>query len=107
MGLSGKVAVTVRPVMTENESAARPIASSAADAKELAKIELNASGAISKISSDSSFKFMSLRSRSLCLRQVHNDPQRLIGRELSRPSDDEFLCILVEILFAERKGSRL
>src|SRR5258708_5605301 len=34
---------------------------------------------------------------------MHNDPEWFIGRELSRPSDDEFLYIVVEILFAERK----
>jgi hypothetical protein len=34
---------------------------------------------------------------------MHNDPERLIGRKLSRPSDDEFLYIVVEIFFAVRK----
>jgi len=76
---------------------------SSADAKELVKIERNDSGAIVKILSESCTEFMSLRRRSFCLRQMYNDPEWLIGRELSRPSYDKFLYIVVEILFAERK----
>src|ERR1700737_4223203 len=76
---------------------------SSADAKEFVKIERNDSGAITKILSDSCTEFMSLWRRSFCLRQMYNDPEWFIGRELSRPSDDEFLYIVVEILFAERK----
>ena len=34
---------------------------------------------------------------------MYNDSEWLIGWELSRPSDDKFLYIVVEILFAERK----
>jgi hypothetical protein len=37
---------------------------------------------------------------------MHNDPEWLIGREFSRPSDDELLRIVVEILFPERKRMR-
>jgi hypothetical protein len=76
---------------------------SSADAKELVKIERNDSGAITKILTESGTEFMSLRRGSFCLRQMYNDPEWLIGRELPRPSDDEFLYILVEVLFAERK----
>src|ERR1700682_5179041 len=76
---------------------------SAADAKELVQVERNDSGAITKILSEGCTELMSLVRGSLCLRQMHNDPERLIGRELSRPSDDEFLRFLVEISFAERK----
>jgi hypothetical protein len=76
---------------------------SSADAKELVKIKRNDSGAIVKILSESCTEFMSLRRRSFCLRQMYNDSEWLIGWELSRPSDDKFLYIVVEILFAERK----
>src|SRR3981081_2322920 len=76
---------------------------SSADAKELVKIERNDSGAITKILTESGTEFMSLRRGSFCLRQMYNDPEWLIGRELSRPSYDKFLYIVVEILFAERK----
>jgi hypothetical protein len=76
---------------------------SSADAKQLVKIERNDSSAITKILSESCTEFMSLWRRSFCLRQMYNDPEWFIGRELSRPSDDEFLYIVVEILFAERK----
>jgi hypothetical protein len=34
---------------------------------------------------------------------MYDDPEWFIGRELSRPSDDKLLHIVVEILFAERK----
>jgi hypothetical protein len=34
---------------------------------------------------------------------MYNDADWLVGRELSRPSDDKFLRTVVEILFAERK----
>src|SRR3984893_798639 len=77
---------------------------SSADAKQLVKIEPDNSGAIAKILSESCTEFVSLRRRSFCLRQMHNDPEWLIGRKLSRPSDDEFLYIVVEIFFAVRKG---
>ena len=72
---------------------------SSADAKQLVKIEPDNSGAIAKILSESCTEFVSLRRRSFCLRQMHNDPEWLIGRKLSRPSDDEFLYIVVEIFF--------
>ena len=77
---------------------------SSADAKQLVKIEPDNSGTIAKILSESCTEFVSLRRRSFCLRQMHNDPEWLIGRKLSRPSDDEFLYIVVEIFFAVRKG---
>src|ERR1700716_2139868 len=76
---------------------------SSADAKELVKIERNDSGAITKILTESGTEFMGLRRGSFCLRQMYNDPEWLIGRELPRPSDEEFLYILIEVLFAERK----
>src|ERR1700675_4131246 len=76
---------------------------SSAGAKQLVKIEPDNSGAIAKILSESCTEFVSLRRRSFCLRQMHNDPEWLIGRKLSRPSDDEFLYIVVEIFFAVRK----
>ena len=76
---------------------------SSADTKELFKIERNDSGAITKILGESCTEFMSLGCGSFCLRQMHNDPEWLIGREFSRPSDDELLRIVVEILFPERK----
>jgi hypothetical protein len=38
---------------------------------------------------------------------MHNDPEWLIERKLSRPSDDELLYIVVEILFAVRKRKRI
>src|ERR1700680_1461976 len=72
---------------------------SSADAKQLVKIEPDNSGTIAKILSESCTEFVSLRRRSFCLRQMHNDPEWLIGRKLSRPSDDEFLYIVVEIFF--------
>jgi hypothetical protein len=34
---------------------------------------------------------------------MYDDPEWFIGRELSRPSDDKLLHIVVEILLAERK----
>jgi hypothetical protein len=34
---------------------------------------------------------------------MHDDPEGVIGRQLSRPTDDKFLCILVEIPFAKWK----
>jgi len=34
---------------------------------------------------------------------MYNDTEWLVGRKLSCPSDDEFLYIVVEILFAEWK----
>ena len=34
---------------------------------------------------------------------MHDDPERLIRTQLSCPTDNEFLCILVEISFAKRK----
>src|ERR1700722_11336086 len=76
---------------------------SSADAKQLVKIEPDNSGAIAKILSESCTEFVSLGRRSFCLRQMHNDPEWLVGRKLSRPSDDEFLYIAVEIPLAERK----
>jgi hypothetical protein len=46
---------------------------------------------------------MGLLRRSFCLWQMYNDPEWFIGREFPRPPDDEFLYIVVEILFPERK----
>jgi hypothetical protein len=100
-GLGAKVAAAVWPVMTEKESTVKPIAIARRPTR---KIELNDSGAVTKISSESCTEFISLRRGRLCLRQTHNDPQWLIGRELSRPAHNEFLCFFVEILFAEWKG---
>src|SRR6202047_2297645 len=76
---------------------------SSADAKQLVKIEPDNSGAVDKILIESCTARVGLRRRTFCLRQMHNDPEWLIGRKLSRPSDDEFLYIVVEIPLAERK----
>ena len=65
--------------------------------------ERNDSGAMAEILSESCTEFMRLWRRSFCLRQMYDDPEWLIGQELSRPSNDEFLYIVVEFLFAERK----
>ena len=48
-----------------------------------------------------------LGSGELLLRQMHNDLERASRRKLPRPTNDEFLGVLVEIFFAEREGSRL
>jgi hypothetical protein len=76
---------------------------SSADTKELVKVECNDSRTITKILRESWTEFTSLLGRGFCLRQMYNDPEWLIGRKLSRPSDDEFLYIAIEIPFAEWK----
>ena len=95
---------TVWPVMTEKESTVNPMAIARRPTRNssLRSSPIN-SGAIAKILSESCTEFVSLRRRSFCLRQMHNDPEWLIGRKFSRPSDDEFLYIAIEIFFAVRK----
>lgn len=88
---------TVWPVMTEKESTVELVGRTRNNSLR------SSPGAIAKILGESCTKFVSLQRGSLCLRQMHNDREWFIGRKLSRPSDDEFLYIVVEILFAVRR----
>jgi hypothetical protein len=78
-----------------------------ADAKELAQIEHDPAGAILEISRDGRPDRLGLRPRCLRQRQMHDDLDLPVGRQLSRPADDELFRVLIEILFAERKGIEL
>ncbi len=93
MGLGTRL-ITVWPMMTEKDKDHEAGQSSSPNAKKLVEIERKDRGTITKILRESYTELLSLGRGSLGLRQMCHDPDRLIGRELSRPSDDKFLRIV-------------
>src|SRR6202022_214210 len=65
---------------------------SASNPKQFLEFARAGSGAIVEVPSESRIELTGLRSGCLCVWQMHDDSKGLVRRQLSRPTDDEFLC---------------
>ena len=75
----------------------------APDAEQLLQLKRHDLGAIGKELLDRRSYVLGLRQSELLLRHMHDDLERPVARQLPRPTDDEFLGVLVEIFLAERE----
>ncbi len=77
---------------------------SATNPKKLPEIAPSGPRAIVEVSLQGRIELASFGSGCFCLWQMHDDFEGLVFRHFSRPTDDELLHILVEVLFTEWKG---